>query len=54
MTEPATAALDRAIIAAADELVAAHRDKPRDPERITAAREALEAARAARWPNAAA
>lgn len=49
---PATAALDQALVTAGYELVAAHREKPRDPDRIDAARAKLEAARAARWPNA--
>lgn len=52
MTAPIPAALDQALIDCGRELVNAHRADPPDPTRITAARQALEQARAARWPSA--
>jgi hypothetical protein len=47
-----TAALDQAIIDAGREMAEAQREQPRDPDRIDAARTALEQARTARWPDA--
>ena len=57
MTEPVpippnVAQLDQALVNASYELVRAHRAEQPDPERIEAARKALEVARDARWPNA--
>jgi len=49
---PTTAELDQAVVDAGYELVNAHRETPRDPKRIAAARDALVAARKARWPDA--
>lgn len=48
----ATTALDQSLIAAGYEMAHAQLADPPDPARIAAARDALHAARAARWPDA--
>lgn len=53
MTDPVDPfVLDQVLIAAGYEMARAQREDPPDPARVEAARLALEAARAARWPNA--
>lgn len=51
MTAPTPAELDQAVIDAGREYAAAQRATPRDPERISTGRQALDAARAARYPD---
>ena len=46
-----TAALDQALIDAGFELARAELERPRNPQRVATAREALIAARNARWPE---
>jgi hypothetical protein len=48
---PTAAELDQAVIDAGFELARAELAQPRDPLRVAAARQALIAARTARWPG---
>ena len=51
MTDPGTLALDQAVIDAGKALLRAQMADPRDPDVIGAARQELQAALDARWPN---